>query len=125
LPAGDVVYVVSRAGVVICVARESGQIYWMRDLNPSVVDKKNRPKKQGGFLGIGGKVVAKPVWSGPLLANNRLILVGSSGQLISMNAKTGEVERRVNLGSRALMSPISVGKMIYVVTDTGELIALR
>ena len=67
----------------------------------------------------------KPVWSGPLLANNRLIVVGSSGELVSLNAKTGEVEKRVELGSPALMSPIAVGDTIYVATDAAQLIALR
>src|SRR5690606_8179030 len=33
LPVGDVVYVVSKAGELTLVNRESGQVYWTRDLN--------------------------------------------------------------------------------------------
>src|SRR6185436_2241870 len=33
LPAGDVVYAVSKDGQVICAARETGQIYWIKNLN--------------------------------------------------------------------------------------------
>lgn len=120
LPAGDVVYVVSKAGEVICAARETGQIYWIKDLNAGF-----KAKRKGGLWGIGGRKPLKPVWSGPLLANNRLIVVGSSGELVSLNAKTGEVEKRVELGSPALMSPIAVGDTIYVATDAAQLIALR
>jgi outer membrane protein assembly factor BamB len=120
LPAGDVVYVVSKAGEVICAARETGQIYWIKDLNAGF-----KAKRKGGLWGIGGKKPLKPVWSGPLLANNRLIVAGSSGELVSLNAKTGEVEKRVELGSPALMSPIAVGDTIYVATDAAQLIALR
>jgi outer membrane protein assembly factor BamB len=120
LPAGDVVYVVSKAGEVICAARETGQIYWIKDLNAGF-----KAKRKGGFFGIGGRKPLKPVWSGPLLANNRLIVVGSSGELVSLNAKTGEVEKRVELGSPALMSPIAAGDTIYVATDAAQLIALR
>jgi outer membrane protein assembly factor BamB len=119
-PAGDVVYVVSKAGEVICVARESGQIYWIRDLNAGF-----SPKRKGGMFGIGGRKVMRPVWSSPLLANNRLILAGSTGQLVALNAKTGEVERRVDLGGPALIGPIAAGGSIYIVTDNAQLIALR
>ncbi|RAK52246.1 PQQ-like beta-propeller repeat protein [Phenylobacterium deserti] len=120
LPAGDVVYVVSRDGQVICASRESGQIYWIRDLNEGF-----STKKRGGLFGIGGKRPVRPIWSGPLLANNRLIVVGSSGELASLDAQTGEVQKRIGLGSPALITPIAVGNTIYVVTDEAELIALR
>jgi outer membrane protein assembly factor BamB len=120
LPVGDVVYIVSKAGEVICVARESGQIYWIRDLNEGV-----KTKKKGGFLGMGGARAPKPLWSGPLMANDRLILVSSNGQLAALNAKTGEVQTRVALGDGSLLSPIAAGGTIYVVTDNATLIALR
>jgi outer membrane protein assembly factor BamB len=51
-PAGDVVYVVSRDGQLICAARDSGQIYWIRDLNEGF-----KSKKRGGVFGIGGHTI--------------------------------------------------------------------
>jgi outer membrane protein assembly factor BamB len=120
LPEGDVVYVMGLDGHLICVARESGQIYWIRDLNAGYV-----AKKKGGFWFIGGKKVTKPVWSSPILVNNRLILAGSTGQLVALNAKTGEVEKRIELGAPALIGPIAAGDMVYVVLDDAQLIALR
>jgi outer membrane protein assembly factor BamB len=120
LPEGDVVYVMGLDGHLICVARESGQIYWIRDLNAGYV-----AKKKGGFWFIGGKKVAKPIWSSPILVNNRLILAGSTGQLVALNAKTGEVEKRIDLGAPALIGPIAAGEMVYVVLDDAQLIALR
>lgn len=119
-PAGDVVYVVSKAGEVICVARETGQIYWIRDLNAGFVSK-----RQGMFFGVGRAKTSRAIWSSPLLANNRLITVSSTGFLKSLNAKTGAIEKTVALGSPALLGPIAVGGMIYVATDTAQLIALR
>jgi outer membrane protein assembly factor BamB len=123
--AGDVVYVVSVDGLVICAARESGQIYWVRDLNAGV---KVKSSKGGGWFKLpkfGAKKSAKPIWSTPLMANNRLILVGSSGELVALNAKTGEIQRRMSLGEPALLGPIAAGNTIYVLTDTAQLIALR
>ena len=123
LPEGDVVYVVAKDGQLICVSRESGQIYWMRDLNEGFAAAPEN-KRHWYKLWIKGKRL-EPIWSGPILASGRLIMVGSSGELAAVNAKTGVVERRMELGAPALMSPIAAGGMVYVVTDNAQLIALR
>jgi outer membrane protein assembly factor BamB len=119
-PAGDVVYVVSKAGEVICAARETGQIYWIQDLGAS------REQRAGGFMGVGRKkFTTRPIWSSPLLASNRLILVGTSGELVALNAKTGAVEKTMKIGAPAMIGPIAVNGTVYVVTDEAQLIALR
>jgi len=120
LPAGDVVYVVAVDGKLICASRESGQIYWIHDMNTGYV-----PKKAGGLWGIGSHAVPRPLWSNPILVNSRLILVSSTGEIEALNAKTGAVDRKVSLGAPALIGPIAAGDMIYVVTDNGQLIALH
>ncbi|HZL00395.1 MAG TPA: PQQ-binding-like beta-propeller repeat protein [Caulobacteraceae bacterium] len=106
--AGDVVYVVDQAGEVICVSRESGQVYWIRDLNAGVKKKKLRA-----------------YWSTPILASNRLITVSSKGVATAINPKTGVVETTLRLGAPALISPIAVGGLVYVVTDNAQLVAIR
>lgn len=122
-PAGDVVYVVSKSGEVICVARESGQIYWIRDLGVG------REQSKGGLFGmkfLGRKNYStRPFWSSPILASNRIVVAGTSGELVAINAKTGEVEKTMNLGSPTLIGPIAVNGTIFVVTDEAQLIALR
>ena len=126
--AGDVVYVVGKDGVVVCAARESGQIYWTRDLNAGLKPKASRSGGRFSWMkmpGLPGKKALKPIWSSPLMANNRLIMVGSTGELVALNAKTGEVQRRMDIGSPALLGPIAAGDTIYVLTDTAQLIALR
>jgi outer membrane protein assembly factor BamB len=120
LPAGDVVYVVGMDGQLICAARETGQIYWIKDMNAGY-----KPRKTGGFFGMFSHTVPKPLWTSPILVNGKLIMGGSSGQVISVNAKTGEVERRVETGAPILLSPIVAGDMIYVLADNAQLIALR
>ena len=108
LPAGDVVYVVSKAGEVICASRENGQVYWIKDLNAGVKKSKDRA-----------------LFSGPILASDRLVVVSSDGRAIALNPKTGEVLKTLKIGSPILTSPVAVGGMIYVVTDKGELVAIR
>jgi outer membrane protein assembly factor BamB len=106
-PAGDVVYVVSKAGEVICASRESGQVYWVNDLN------KDRKKKQ------------RALWSSPVLASNRLVIVSSTGEMVGLNPRTGALEKTLKLGSPALLSPIAVNDMLYIASDKGDLIAIR
>jgi outer membrane protein assembly factor BamB len=119
-PAGDVVYVVSKTGEVICASRESGQIYWIKNLNEGF-----KSKKKGGIFGIGGQRQNRPIWSGPLLAGERLLMVGQTGEMVAMNAKTGEIVKRLELKGASTLSPIAMGDTVYVVTQEADLIAIR
>ncbi|WP_269716816.1 outer membrane protein assembly factor BamB family protein [Caulobacter sp. NIBR2454] len=114
--AGDVAFVVSKAGEVICVARETGQVYWIRNLNSTEGFSKRQLKKRS----------KNPiVWSSPILASDRLITVSSRGEAAALNPKTGEVISTLKLGAPALIAPIAVDGMIYVVSDEAKLIAIN
>ncbi len=122
--AGDVVYVVDKAGKVYCVSRETGQVYWMRDLGEG-----REKKSRGSFfakLGKGKKKnVVHPLWSSPILASGKLITASDTGELVAINAKTGVVEKTVQLGQPVLIGPIALNGTIYIATDEAQLIALR
>jgi outer membrane protein assembly factor BamB len=118
LPVGDVVYVVSKAGELTVVNRESGQVYWTRNLN------EGRERKEGGVFGIGSKIV-RPVWSGPILASNRLVLVNSDGELVAFDPKTGAQQSTVKLGAAAYIAPAAYNGALVVLTDEGQLISIR
>ncbi len=120
-PAGDVVYVVDKGGQVICVARETGQIYWIHDLGAE-----RAKSKGGGWISFGRKKqVSKPIWTSPLLASGRVITVSNQGELVALNAKTGAVEKTMKLGADVLLGPIAVNGTIFIATDEAQLIALR
>ena len=106
-PAGDVVYVTDISGRVICIARDSGQVYWIRDLNKGV------KKKQ------------RAIYSGPVLASGRLVVVNDRGLALSLNPKTGATTSTLKLGSAAFLNPIGVNGTLYVLTMGGELVAIR
>src|SRR5690606_619932 len=118
LPAGDVVYVVSKNGELTTVNRDSGQVYWTRDLN------EGRTRKEGGFLGFFDRQVT-PIWSGPILASNRLILVNSYGEATAFDPKTGAAQSTINLGAPAYIAPAAYNGALYVLTDNGELVSIR
>ena len=107
-PVGDVVFVTDTSGEVICVARESGQVYWVANLNKGIVKPKDRAD-----------------WSGPMIASNRLIVVSSKGEAVAMDPKTGVIQKRLKIGDDALMNPIAAGPNLYVATQNADLIAIR
>lgn len=119
LPVGDVVYVVSKSGELTVVNRENGQIYWTRDLNIG------RVRQEGGFLGFWDRTV-RPVWSGPLMASNRLVLTNSDGELVAFDPKTGAQTASIQLrGGPVFISPAAYNGALYVLTDNGDLVSIR
>jgi outer membrane protein assembly factor BamB len=106
-PAGDVVYATDQAGKIVCLSRDSGQVYWIRDLN------------------AGAKKKQRAIYSGPVLAANRLLVVNNLGSLVALNPKTGARETTLRLGAPAFLNPIGVNGTLYVLTLSGDLIAIR
>ncbi len=139
LPAGDVVYVIDKAGKVYCIARETGQAYWIQDLGEGRAKKtgltlpsfgKAKPakaavEKRDADGKLRAKKIVRPIWSSPVLANGKLITASDTGEMVVINAKTGIVERSIKLGQAVTIAPIGVDGTLYVVTDEAQLIALR
>jgi len=106
--AGDVVYVADTSGEIICISRDNGQIYWVTDMNKGVKKRKDRA-----------------LWSGPMLASNRLVIASDRGELAALDPKTGAIQRRIKIGGDAIMTPVAAGPYLYLATETAELIAIR
>jgi outer membrane protein assembly factor BamB len=104
---GDVVYMVDLSGRVVCISIDSGQVYWIRDLNEGLSPKK------------------RVYWTSPVMASDRLILGSSTGEAVALDPKTGKTLRSLKLGSDALIGPIAADGMVYFVTDKAELVAIR
>jgi len=119
--AGDVVYVVTKDGKVVCIQRATGQIYWIHQLNNDGGPNTER----SGFLGLGNNVNSRVYWSGVILASNRLITVSTSGFAKALDPKTGADIGTLKLGGTALLTPIAVGDYVYVLLDNGKLVAIR
>ncbi len=117
--AGDVVYLVSLQGELICANRDSGQIYWLNDENTGYV-------KDGKTLfGNPKKIGTAPIWAGPIMASDRLIMVNSLGQAVAFDPKTGNKTQTLKLPGAAYITPIFVGDKMFVVTDDAKLVAIR
>src|SRR5215468_71700 len=99
--AGDTVFVVDTTGQLMAIARRDGKIQWTI------------------------KLAGSNTWSGPVLAGNRLWLASNKGQLIGVDAATGRVETKQDLGQPIFIAPVVAGGRMYVFTDKAKLIALN
>ena len=117
--AGDVVFLVTLQGELICVNRDSGQIYWLKDESAGYV------KDVKTMFGNMKKKGTAPTWTGPVMASNRLVMVNSIGEISAFDPKTGAKTQTLKLPGAAYIAPIAVGDKLFVVTDDAKLVAIR
>jgi outer membrane protein assembly factor BamB len=107
--AGRFVFVVSGSADVVCLERDTGKVKWVTPLTQYEDEKRRRPI----------------LWGGPVLAGDRLLVGGSTGELLALSPYTGEIIGKLNIGSPMRLAPVVANRVVYVLTDNGRLIALR
>ena len=108
--AGDFIFLVTAQAEVVCLARKSGRIRWVAQL-PRYEDEEEK---------------LDPIhWSGPVLASDRLVLVSSEGFVVTVSPYSGRLLGRIELPEGALIPPVVADGSIYVLSDDGNLVALR
>ena len=65
------------------------------------------------------------VWAGPALASDRLILVSSNGQALSVSPYSGAVLGKIELEESSALPPVFANASMYLLDDDGELSAYR
>lgn len=108
--AGDFVFLVTNSQEVLAISRRDGRIRWIARL-PRYED----PDDKDGPI----------EWSGPVLVSDRLVLVSSTGDAVSVSPYTGEILGRIDLPDSTLIAPIVARETLYILTDDAELIALK
>ncbi len=108
--AGDYVYVLSNDVDLVCLTRQDGRVRWVRELPRFENEKKKKDPMR---------------WAGPVLAGDRLIVVASTGEAISVSPYTGEALGRMEFPDGVYIDPVVANNTLYVLTDDADLIALR
>lgn len=106
-PAGDHLYVVTASGRIVCLLRADGRIRWVRQL-PAAEDGED-----------------ETLWSGPILAGGRLLVAASDGRALALSPHNGDVLQTMRLGSGLPLAPIAAGGTVFLVEDSGRIVALR
>lgn len=108
--AGEWLFVLTSEQTLAAIGREDGRVRWTRDL-PRYGDARRQ---------------RDPItWTGPLLANSRLLLGGSNEQMIAVEAATGEVAGTQRLRDSVSVPPLAAGGTVVLLTDGGTLQAFR
>ena len=108
--AGDFIYVLSAENELLCLTRADGRVRWTQELP----QWENEAKKKDPIF-----------WSGPILAGDRLIVISSEGEAISLSPYTGDALGRTDFPDGVYINPVVAHKTLYVLTDNADLIALR
>jgi outer membrane protein assembly factor BamB len=107
--AGDTVYLVSLEGVVVALARNTGKVRWVREL-----DHWTDPEDKEGPI----------TWTGPLLVNDQLLLASSTGQGVLISPKTGEITSHFETPETRI-APVVADGTLYILSTDGTLTAYR
>jgi outer membrane protein assembly factor BamB len=83
---------------------------WVRDLP----EFKNAKEKKNRI-----------VWTGPLIASNRLIIASSEGNVLALSPQNGETVGELKVGQPIYIEPIAAAGKVFVLTDNGGLVAIR
>ncbi len=107
---GEWVFLVTDEAKVVAIARSTGKVRWISQL-PRYRNKKGK---------------TGPInYKGPIIAGDRLILTGSNGTLINLDPASGSFQSQTSAGGPVSLPPIVANQTLYVLTDSGRLIAYR
>ncbi len=136
---GTTVYAMSRSGRLIATSKAAGERLWSRDVSGSqtpwvsgdnvfVVDVTGKvmalSRKDGKTRWVSDLPDAK-TWSGPVLASGKLWLASDKGMLVGVDAISGAIASKVDLGAPVYISPVVANGKLYVLSDKASLIAMN
>ena len=108
--AGDYVYVLTTDSELAAISRKTGQIHWVRGL-PRFEDPRDKEDPI--------------VWTGPILASDRLIVAGSNEEALAVSPYSGRILSVVEMPDRITVAPIVADGSVYFLADDAQLVAYR
>lgn len=108
--AGNFIYVLSNQGDLYCLTRLGGRVRWVKPL-PKYED----PEDKDGPI----------KWFGPVLASDRLLVVGNHGEVLSISPYTGDFLSRLEMTGKLSVAPVVASKSVFFLSDDADLIVYR
>jgi outer membrane protein assembly factor BamB len=106
---GEYVFVLANDNELVCLTRDEGKIRWVSQLLRFEDEKaKSDPI----------------VWAGPVLGGNRLIVLSSLGEAVSVSPSTGELVGQQTM-SAGYLGPVIADNALYLLSDDANLSAYR
>jgi outer membrane protein assembly factor BamB len=108
--AGDWIFTLTDDGRLLCIARTSGKVRWISQLQRY----RNEEKKKNPIF-----------WTGPVLAGGQLWLGNSRGEIVRAAVTDGALRTFNNLGDSITLAPVVANGVIYFLDDSGKITAFR
>jgi len=108
--AGDWVFVVTDQAQLLAIARATGRIRWISQLQRW----RDQEDRRGTIT-----------WRGPVLAGNRLVMVNTLGQIVFASPTDGTVQATVAGRAPISLPPVVANNTLYILDDAGRLTAYR
>jgi outer membrane protein assembly factor BamB len=107
---GDWVFVVTDKAQLLAVARSSGRIRWISQLQ-----RYHNARKRTGPI----------FWRGPVLAGNRLVLASSEGQIVFVSPVDGSVQQTIEHRTPISLPPVVSNNTLFILDNQGRITAFR
>ena len=107
---GDFVFMITDENEVLCLTRNGGRVRWVTRL-PRYEDETD--------------ATGAIVWSGPVLAGDRLLLASNTGVMTAISPYTGDVLGTIELPGGTVIPPAVANGTVYVLTTRGDIVAIR
>ena len=106
---GGYIYIISSDNQLIALNSNNGSIIWINELE--------------SYKGNNKKDTIQ--WSGPIMASGKLIVTGSHGNILQINANNGEILQTIKTKKKIQLSPIIANDTLYILSKNGTLLAYR
>ena len=107
---GEWVFTLTDDARILAIQRNTGRIRWMTQL-----ERWRDPKDREGPI----------FWTGPVLANNKLWIASSRGEMRTVDVMTGESALFTELNDPVSLPPVVSGETLYILDDSGRITAFR
>ena len=108
--AGDYIFALTNDSEVISISRDDGRVFWVQAL-PRFED----PEDQEDPI----------IWTGPILASDRLIVAGSNGEALAVSPYSGKILGVVEMPDRVSVPPIVANGSVFFLADNAELVVYQ
>ncbi|TRD10517.1 pyrrolo-quinoline quinone [Erythrobacter insulae] len=108
--AGEWIFTLTDDARVLAIARSSGRVRWITQLQPF----RNEKKKQDPIF-----------WTGPVLAGNHLWVASSRGEIWRISTGEGSSQLFAEIKEPVSLPPVVAGGHLYILDDAGTIHAWR
>ena len=108
--AGEWIFTLTDEDKLLCITKSTGKVRWMAQMPRYKVAK----KKKGDIL-----------WTGPVLAGNRLWLTSSEGDVASAAVDDGKLTKVFHHDTGFTLAPVVANNTLYVLDNSGRVTAYR